>query len=177
MEYDAITTCISTLAYCAMEDQLAKQYLSIAQLFQSALSAAGVTFDSETKPDMLSTTSDSITVGVSPQSRDWSSLPALTHTSTSQTSLSTSRSYNDSDEMQIQTNSFARTQDWFTNPICHPLKTFDPFDLSIRYSTWSPPSYDPNVMIPGTQYAPTFTGYATSHDCGAQPTAHHQGLQ
>jgi hypothetical protein len=72
IEYDALTACMNILVYCATGDQLAKQYLSIAQLFQSALSAADIMFDSETKPDMLSTTSDSIIIDVSPQAYDWS---------------------------------------------------------------------------------------------------------
>lgn len=61
MEYDALTACMNILAYCATEDQLAKQYLSIAQLFKSALSAVDVT-----------TTPDSIIVGEFSQAYDWS---------------------------------------------------------------------------------------------------------
>jgi hypothetical protein len=71
VEYDALTACMNILAYCATEDQLAKQYLSIAQLFQGALLATDVIFDSETKPDTFSITSDSKIVGVSPQAYDW----------------------------------------------------------------------------------------------------------
>jgi uncharacterized membrane protein len=55
MEHDGLKGCMNILAFCAMEDPLAADYLRITKVFENALSAANVKLQSETFP----TTSDS----------------------------------------------------------------------------------------------------------------------
>jgi hypothetical protein len=178
MDHDGLTACMSILAYCATEDQLAKQYLSIARVFQSALSAVDINPHPETKQEALPTPSDSETVGPSPQDYHcspslWSTFPALTNTSTSQTSISTSVSYEDRDEVQVQSNVFGRMQDWFTGPTCPNLNTSNSYNPSASNSAWSTSPYEPDLRIPSYQYAPTFAGYTTTDSCGMQQIIRH----
>jgi hypothetical protein len=180
IEHNGLTACMNTLAYCATEDPLAKQYLSFAEVFQSALSAADVELQPETHPEGFPTALDTESVNLSPSTYDysasvWPTLPALINTSASQTSMSTSLSYQDSDDVhvQVQTNAFDRMQHWFIDPTCGNYDTSSPFDPSISNSTWSVGSYEPDAMVPRNLYAPPFARYAPADDCVTQPITRH----
>ena len=173
-EQDGLAACVNVLAYCAIEDKLAKQYLSIAKLFQKAMLATDVELLTAVNPHGVPTTmSHSTSVGLSPQAYDYFSLPALTHTSTFQTNAAISMSYKDADEVHVPTNHFGRTQDWFIDPNCYNLKNCNTFETSVSHGTWNATSYEPNALIPVTQYASPYAGYANLHGYGAQPTTRH----
>jgi hypothetical protein len=178
MGHDGLTACMSILAYCATEDQLAKQYLSIARVFQNALSVANVKPHPETKQEVLAIPADTETVGPSPRDYGcspplWSTLPVLTNTSTSQTSISTSISYEGQDEVQVQTNVFGGMHDWYIDPTCPNLNTSNSYSTSVSNSAWTTSPYEPDGSIASYQYAPTFVGYTTADSCGTQQTILH----
>jgi hypothetical protein len=88
MEHDGLNACMNILAFCATEDELASRYLSIAIVFQNALSTLPITSDLEAVDPSPHYCHCSASSGPFP--------PALANTPTSQTSISTS-AYHDTD--------------------------------------------------------------------------------
>jgi hypothetical protein len=174
MEHDGLNACMNIMAFCATEDQLASHYLGIAKVFQNALSTVNVKLQPEIAPGTFPTTSDSEAVDPSPHYYDcsasnWDPAPALTNTSTSQTSISTSMSYHDTDQLPVQINAFDPMQELSVDPKCLYLNNSNSLHPSISNNTWAPSSCELDFIFHANQYAPPFVGYVPAGDCGPQP--------
>src|SRR5947209_887130 len=164
MEHDGLNACMNILAFCATEDQLASHYLSIAKVFHNALSVINVKLQPETAAGTFPTTSDSEAVDLSPHDYDcsasnWPAPPALTNTSTSQTSISTSMLYHDTDQPLVQINTFDPMQDLSVDPKCLYLGNSNSLHPSISNNAWAPSSCELDFIFHANQYALPFVGY------------------
>lgn len=174
MEHDGFNAGMNIIAFCATEDQLASHYLSIAKVFQNALSTANVRLQPETTPEAFPTTSDTEVIDPSPHYYDcsasnWPPPPALTNTSTSQTSISTSMSYHDPDQALVQVDAFDPMQELSVDPKYLHLNTSTSLHPSINNNVWAPSPCELDFVFHASQYAPPLVGYVPAGDCGPQP--------